>query len=108
MKLKFSKVLYLREGERLRDDVSTDEITPVAIMSHFDSKLAQFVYTGFRSGNASPIGRGDVLKGGFDVTVAGKRYGKGSSREHSPAAEKFAAWTAPGAIGVSLAALKPV
>ena len=28
--------------------------------------------------------------GGFSVTVAGKRYGKGSSREHSPAAEKLA------------------
>jgi 3-isopropylmalate/(R)-2-methylmalate dehydratase large subunit len=90
MKLKFSKVLYLREGGGLRDDVSTDEITPVAIMSHFDGKLAQFVYTGFRSGDSFPIARGDVVRGGFDVTVAGKRYGKGSSREHSPAAEKFA------------------
>ena len=29
-------------------------------------------------------------QGGFAVTVAGKRYGKGSSREHSPAAEKLA------------------
>jgi 3-isopropylmalate/(R)-2-methylmalate dehydratase large subunit len=90
MKLKFSKILFLREGERLRDDVSTDEITPVAIMSHFDRKLAQFAYTGFRAGGESPIGRGDVMRGGFDVTVAGHRYGKGSSREHSPAAEKLA------------------
>jgi 3-isopropylmalate/(R)-2-methylmalate dehydratase large subunit len=90
MKLKFGKILYLRDGDRLRDDVSTDEITPVAIMSHFDAKLAQFVYTGFRAGNANPIARGDVVRGGFDVTVSGKRYGKGSSREHSPAAEKFA------------------
>jgi 3-isopropylmalate/(R)-2-methylmalate dehydratase large subunit len=90
MKLKFRKILFLREGESLRDDVSTDEITPVAIMSHFDGKLAQFAYTGFRSGDSFPIARGDVVRGGFDVTVAGKRYGKGSSREHSPAAEKFA------------------
>jgi 3-isopropylmalate/(R)-2-methylmalate dehydratase large subunit len=90
MKLTFRKILYLREGEKPRDDVSTDEITPVAIMSHFDGKLAQFVYTGFRSGDAFPIARGDVVRGGYDVTVAGKRYGKGSSREHSPAAEKFA------------------
>ena len=28
--------------------------------------------------------------GGFDVTVAGRRYGKGSSRESSPLAEKEA------------------
>ena len=33
---------------------------------------------------------GCVRQGRFAVTVAGKRYGKGSSREHSPAAEKFA------------------
>ena len=90
MKLKFSKILFLRDGGRLRDDVSTDEITPVAIMSHFDAKLAQFVYTGFRANGTNPIARGDVVQGGFDVAVAGKRYGKGSSREHSPAAEKFA------------------
>jgi len=88
--MKFSKILFLRDGGKLRDDISTDEITPVAIMSHFDSKLAQFAYTGFRAGGTNPIARGDVVKGGFDVTVAGKRYGKGSSREHSPAAEKFA------------------
>ena len=31
-----------------------------------------------------------MRQGGFSVTVAGKRYGKGSSREHSPTAEKLA------------------
>jgi 3-isopropylmalate/(R)-2-methylmalate dehydratase large subunit len=31
-----------------------------------------------------------VQAGGFVVTVGGRRYGKGSSREHSPAAEKAA------------------
>jgi 3-isopropylmalate/(R)-2-methylmalate dehydratase large subunit len=31
-----------------------------------------------------------VQAGGFQVTVGGRRYGKGSSREHSPAAEKLA------------------
>src|SRR5262249_5622293 len=31
-----------------------------------------------------------VREGGFSVTVAGARYGKGSSREHSPTAEKLA------------------
>ena len=29
-------------------------------------------------------------RAGIEVVVAGKRYGKGSSREHSPAAEKLA------------------
>src|SRR5690606_12495756 len=31
-----------------------------------------------------------VRSGGFSVTVAGGRYGKGSSREHSPTAELLA------------------
>lgn len=74
----------------LRDDVSTDEITPVHIMSHYDASLARFPYTGFQVGGQLPIAPGAVQAGGFEVTVAGRRYGKGSSREHSPAAEKLA------------------
>jgi 3-isopropylmalate/(R)-2-methylmalate dehydratase large subunit len=82
--------LALAETGLLRDDVSTDEITPVHIMSHYDDSLARFPYTGFRSGDDMPIAPGAVQAGGFRVTVAGHRYGKGSSREHSPAAEKVA------------------
>jgi 3-isopropylmalate/(R)-2-methylmalate dehydratase large subunit len=74
----------------LADDVSTDEITPVAIMSHYDDALARFPYTGFSAGATLPIAAGAVQAGGFAVTVAGSRYGKGSSREHSPAAERLA------------------
>ncbi len=74
----------------LRDDVSTDEITPVAIMSYYDQRLARFAYTGFKAGSEFPIAAGAVQSRGFRVTVAGRRYGKGSSREHSPTAEKLA------------------
>jgi 3-isopropylmalate/(R)-2-methylmalate dehydratase large subunit len=75
----------------LRDDVSTDEITPVRIMSHYDESLARFPYTGFTTADgATPIAAGAVQAAGFQVTVGGRRYGKGSSREHSPAAEKLA------------------
>lgn len=74
----------------LRNDVSTDEISPVAIMSHYDDKLARYPYTGFACGGETPIVVGAVQAGGFGVTVAGRRYGKGSSREHSPAAERLA------------------
>ncbi len=84
------RILFLRDGDALRDDVSTDEITPVAIMSHYDGRLARFPYTGFKAGGTFPIAAGDVQAGGYSVTVAGRRYGKGSSREHSPAAEKLA------------------
>ena len=82
--------LTLEQAGPLRDDVSTDEITPVHIMSHYDDRLARFPYTGFKAGTETPIGAGAVQAAGFVVTVAGGRYGKGSSREHSPAAEKLA------------------
>ena len=35
------------EAGALRDDISTDEITPVRILSHYDASLARFPYTGF-------------------------------------------------------------
>jgi 3-isopropylmalate/(R)-2-methylmalate dehydratase large subunit len=84
------EALTRAEAGPLRDDVSTDEISPVAIMSHYDDKLARFPYTGFACGGETPIAAGAVQAGGFQVTVAGRRYGKGSSREHSPAAERLA------------------
>jgi 3-isopropylmalate/(R)-2-methylmalate dehydratase large subunit len=82
--------LTLSQAGPLRSDISTDEISPVAIMSHYDDKLAGFPYTGFQCGGQSPIAAGAVEAGGFQVTVGGRRYGKGSSREHSPAAERLA------------------
>jgi 3-isopropylmalate/(R)-2-methylmalate dehydratase large subunit len=83
-------VLARTQAGPLRDDVSTDEITPVAILSHYDEALGRFPYTGLQAGGERPIEAGAVRAGGFSVTVAGKRYGKGSSREHSPTAEKLA------------------
>ena len=78
------------EAGALRDDVSTDEITPVPILTHYDEKLGRYPYTGLSVAGARPIGVDAIRAGGFSVTVAGKRYGKGSSREHSPAAERLA------------------
>ena len=72
------------------DDVSTDEITPVPILTHHDDALGRFPYTGFQAGGVRPIAPGAVRAGGFSVTLAGRRYGKGSSREHSPRAEQLA------------------
>ncbi|MEX3937655.1 aconitase family protein [Paraburkholderia phymatum] len=71
----------------LRDDVSTDEITPMSVLTRFDERLGRFPYLGFRTGGRNPIGADAIRNGGFCVTVAGNRYGKGSSREHSPLAE---------------------
>jgi 3-isopropylmalate/(R)-2-methylmalate dehydratase large subunit len=82
--------LTLADALPLRDDISTDEITPVPILTHYDDKLGRYPYTGFKVGNELPFKPDAARAGGFSVTVAGKRYGKGSSREHSPAAEKLA------------------
>ena len=82
--------LSLAQVGPLADDVSTDEITPVPILTHYDDKLGRYPYTGFMAEGERPLGPSVVREGGFMVTVAGKRYGKGSSREHSPAAEKLA------------------
>ena len=75
---------------KLRDDISTDEITPAHYCFYFDRTLGEIPYVGLRCGNTLPIGRGDVKKGGFVCSVSGKRRGKGSSREQSPYAEMCA------------------
>ena len=76
-----------QNNPKLRDDISTDEITPAHICFFFDQTLGEFPYTGLKCGNAVPIQRGDVKRGGFVAAVSGKRRGKGSSREQSPYAE---------------------
>ncbi|MDO8666142.1 MAG: hypothetical protein Q7J79_05985, partial [Gemmatimonadales bacterium] len=75
---------------RLRDNISTDEITPAYICYYFDETLGEFPYLGLKAGDQFPVTRGSVKRGGFVVSVAGKRRGKGSSREQSPYAEMCA------------------
>jgi 3-isopropylmalate/(R)-2-methylmalate dehydratase large subunit len=74
----------------LRDDISTDEITPVHILSHYDDRLGSFAHTGLTVNGQRPFARDALKNAGVSVLVAGARYGKGSSREHSPMAEKLA------------------
>jgi 3-isopropylmalate/(R)-2-methylmalate dehydratase large subunit len=75
---------------KLRDDISTDEITPAHLCFYFDQTLGEIPYAGLKCGNELPIGRGAVKSGGFVASVSGKRRGKGSSREQSPYAEMSA------------------
>jgi len=74
----------------VRDDISTDEISPLPAMVHFDERLGRYPYTGLVTGGEQPIGVDAVRRAGIEVVVAGKRYGKGSSREHSVVAERSA------------------
>jgi len=79
--------------EKLRDQISTDEITPAYICLFYDETLGDFPYLGLSTTNPqtgateAPVGRNAVKDGGFVCSVAGKRRGKGSSREASPYAE---------------------
>ena len=81
---------------RLRDQISTDEITPAYICFFYDERLGDFPYLGLRTTNQAtgeteyPVIRNAVRNGGFVCSVAGKRRGKGSSREASPYAELHA------------------
>lgn len=79
----------------LRDQISTDEITPAYICFFYDETLGEFPYLGLQAAGANgtdqaPVERGSVKGGGFACSVAGKRRGKGSSREQSPYAERMA------------------
>ena len=74
----------------LRDNISTDEITPAYICYYFDETLGEFPYLGLKAGDEFPVSRGSVKAGGFVCSVSGKRRGKGSSREQSPYAEMCA------------------
>jgi 3-isopropylmalate/(R)-2-methylmalate dehydratase large subunit len=82
--------------ERLRDQISTDEITPAYVCYFYDETLGDFPYLGLRTTSRStgetdyPVKRNAVKDGGFVCSVAGKRRGKGSSREASPYAELHA------------------
>ena len=78
---------------KLRDDISTDEITPAYVCYYYDDRLGDFPYIGLKCRDAFPVGRGSVKRGGFVASVSGKRRGKGSSREQSPYAEMCAGIT---------------
>jgi len=82
--------LSLAQAGTLRDDVSTDEITPITTLTQYDERLGRYPYVGVKAGARLPIAVDAIKDGGFAVTIAGNRYGKGSSREHSPIAERHA------------------
>src|SRR5690606_7833676 len=81
---------YSLNEVQLRDNISTDEITPVTVMLTYDETLGRYPYVGLRCQGQQPIGIDSIRNCKFDVVVAGKRYGKGSSRESSPLAELYA------------------
>ena len=82
-------------AQKLRDDVSTDEITPGWTCFHHDEALGTIRVPrphvpGRRERACSRSARTRCARGGFAVSVAGRRRGKGSSREQAPYAERAA------------------
>src|SRR5215469_1915012 len=62
---------------KLRDDISTDEITPAHYCFYFDQTRGETPCPGLTGGSGTPIGRAGVLKAGFVCSASGKRPGKG-------------------------------
>src|SRR5918997_4357080 len=50
---------------KLRDNISTDEITPAYICYYYDETLGEFPYLGLKAGREFPIVRGSVKQGNF-------------------------------------------
>ena len=68
---------------KLRDNISTDEITPAYICYYFDDTLGQFPYLGLKAGEEFPLVRGSVRAGGFVARSAARgaaRARRASSR----------------------------
>ncbi|WP_331693567.1 aconitase family protein [Pandoraea sputorum] len=91
------ETLTRAEAGMLRDQISTDEMTPARACLAFDESLGDYVYVGLRCHDDSsdaagvfPVTQRAVREGGFALSVAGLRRGKGSSREASPFAERCA------------------
>src|SRR5579859_4593385 len=79
--------LPLDRSRALLDNVSTDEITPAWTCYWYDEELARWCLVGLRGG---ALGRDAVREGAFEVVVAGRSMGCGSSRETAPFALKAA------------------
>jgi 3-isopropylmalate/(R)-2-methylmalate dehydratase large subunit len=91
------EVFTLDTAPALRDDLSTDEITPAWTCLFSDERIGDYVYLGLRcelpcdgdlqSKADFPVRQQAVRRAQFKISVAGWRRGKGSSRESSPYAE---------------------
>jgi len=76
---------------KLRDDISTDEITPAHYWFFIlTRRWARFLILGMKCGSVTPDWARRCERGGFVCSVSGKRARKGISREQSPYAEMCA------------------
>lgn len=74
-------------GDKLIDNISTDEITPGWVCFFYDETLGRYSLVGLRGG---AFDKDSLKDGGFSVIVSGLSKGCGSSRETAPYSEKWA------------------
>ncbi len=72
------------ESIPLRDNISTDEITPGWVCFYYDETLGRYSMVGLKGG---VVERDSIKNGGFEVIVSGLSKGCGSSRETAPYSE---------------------
>ncbi len=75
----------------LLDDINTDTMTPAWVcFRHKPEDIALDAYAGLLDDDGKRVFESrDLLDGGFEVIVSGKRKGTGSSRETAPQCEKW-------------------
>ncbi|QDV08970.1 2,3-dimethylmalate dehydratase large subunit [Planctomycetes bacterium Poly30] len=75
----------------LLDDINTDTMTPAWVcFRHKPEDIALDAYAGLLDSDGKRVFETrDLLDGGFEVIVSGKRKGTGSSRETAPQCEKW-------------------
>ncbi|MBX3249139.1 MAG: 3-isopropylmalate dehydratase [Myxococcales bacterium] len=72
------------EAIPLRDNISTDEITPGWVCFYYDETLGRYSMVGLAGG---AVEKDSIKNGGFEVIVSGLSKGCGSSRETAPYSE---------------------
>ncbi|MEO0323399.1 MAG: aconitase family protein [Myxococcota bacterium] len=75
------------EASGLRDNISTDEITPGWVCFYYDETLGRYTHVGLKG---EAVTKDAIKDGGFDVIVSGLSKGCGSSRETAPYSEQAA------------------
>lgn len=76
--------LELDPERKLRDNISTDEITPGWVCFYYDETLGRYSMVGLKGG---VVEKDSIKDGGFSVIVSGLSKGCGSSRETAPFSE---------------------
>ena len=80
--------LDLAEALPLRDDISTDEITPLPILTHYDDQLGRYPYTGFQADGGFPIATDAIRRAGIEVVVS-KNAGGAATQDKIIAARRL-------------------